>query len=38
MAAKAGAEFFPVSMHEDKLGEHFVDAITHAETPGRELA
>ena len=32
MAAKAGAEFFPVAMRQDELGEHFADAIAHAET------
>lgn len=31
MAAKAGAEFFPVSMRQDELGEHFADAIAQAE-------
>jgi asparagine synthase (glutamine-hydrolysing) len=32
MAARAGAEFFPVPMRQDELGEHFADAIAHAET------
>jgi asparagine synthase (glutamine-hydrolysing) len=32
MAVKAGAEFFPVAMRQDELGEHFADAIAHAET------
>ncbi len=32
MALKAGAEFFPVPMRQDELGEHFADAIAHAET------
>jgi asparagine synthase (glutamine-hydrolysing) len=32
MAAMAGAEFSPVPMRQDELGEHFADAIAHAET------
>ena len=32
MAAKANAEFFPVSMCQNELGEHFADAIAQAET------
>ncbi|HUN63575.1 MAG TPA: asparagine synthase (glutamine-hydrolyzing) [Candidatus Sulfotelmatobacter sp.] len=32
MAVKAGAEFFPVPMRQDELGEHFADAIAQAET------
>ena len=32
MAAKAGAEFFSVPICQDELGEHFADAIAHAET------
>ena len=32
MAAKAGAEFFPVAMRQDELGEHFAEAIAKAET------
>lgn len=32
MAAKANAEFFPVSMCQDELGEHFADATAQAET------
>jgi asparagine synthase (glutamine-hydrolysing) len=32
MAAKANAEFFPISMCQDELGEHFADAIAQAET------
>ena len=31
MAAKAAAEFFPVPMRQDELGEHFGDAIAQAE-------
>jgi asparagine synthase (glutamine-hydrolysing) len=32
MAAKAGAEFLPVPMRQDELGEHFADAVAHSET------
>lgn len=31
MAAKCGAEFFPVPMRQDELGENFADAIACAE-------
>jgi asparagine synthase (glutamine-hydrolysing) len=32
MAAKAGAEFFPIPMRQDDLADHFADAITQSET------
>src|SRR5262249_57516083 len=32
MAAKAGAEFFPIAIRQDDLADHFVDAIALSET------
>ncbi len=32
MAAKAGAEFFPIPMRQDDLADHFADAISQSET------
>jgi asparagine synthase (glutamine-hydrolysing) len=32
MAAKAGAEFFPISIRQDDLADHFADAILQSET------
>jgi len=32
MAAKAGAEFFPIPIRQDELADNFADAIYHAET------
>jgi len=32
MAAKAGAEFFPISIRQDDLADHFADAIVQSET------
>lgn len=32
MAAKAGAEFFPIPIQQDNIGDHFPDAIYQAET------
>lgn len=32
MAAKAGAEFFPISIRQDDLADHFTDAICQSET------
>lgn len=32
MAEKAGATFFPVTIKQSDLADHFVDAVTHAET------
>ena len=32
MAAKVGAEFFPIPMRQDDLADHFADAISQSET------
>jgi asparagine synthase (glutamine-hydrolysing) len=32
MAAKVGAEFFPIPIHQDDLADHFADAILQSET------
>jgi asparagine synthase (glutamine-hydrolysing) len=32
MAAKAGADFHPIPIHQDDLADHFADAITQSET------
>ncbi len=32
MAAKAGAEFFPIPIQQDDLADHFADAIAQSET------
>ncbi len=32
MAAKAGAEYYPIPIRQDDLADHFADAIWHAET------
>jgi asparagine synthase (glutamine-hydrolysing) len=32
MAAKAGAEFFPIAIKQDDLADHFADAILQSET------
>ena len=32
MAAKAGAEFFPIPIRQDDLADHFADAIQQSET------
>ena len=32
MAAKAGAEFFPIPMKQDDLADHFADATAQSET------
>ena len=32
MAAKAGAEFFPIPIRQDDLADHFADAISQSET------
>ena len=32
MAARAGAEFFPIPIHQDDLADHFSDAIAQSET------
>ena len=32
MAAKAGAEFFPIPIRQDDLADHFADAILQSET------
>jgi asparagine synthase (glutamine-hydrolysing) len=32
MAAKAGAEYYPVPIRQDDLADHFADAMFHAET------
>src|SRR5690242_14746545 len=32
MAAKAGAEFFPIAIRQDDLADHFADAIALSET------
>jgi asparagine synthase (glutamine-hydrolysing) len=32
MAAKAGAEFYPIPIHQDDLADHFADAILQSET------
>lgn len=32
MAAKAGAEFFPIPIRQDDLADHFADAIVQSET------
>src|SRR5206468_196603 len=32
MAAKAGAEFIPIPVHQDDLADHFFDAIFQSET------
>ena len=32
MAAMAGADFFPIPVEQDDIGDHFVDAIHQAET------
>jgi asparagine synthase (glutamine-hydrolysing) len=32
MAAKAGAEFYPIPMRQDDLADHFADAIAQSET------
>jgi asparagine synthase (glutamine-hydrolysing) len=32
MAAKAGAEYYPVPIRQDDLADHFADAMAHAET------
>jgi asparagine synthase (glutamine-hydrolysing) len=32
MAAKAGAEFFPIAIRQDDLADHFADAILQSET------
>lgn len=32
MAAKVGAEFFPVPIRQNDLADHFADAIAHSET------
>jgi asparagine synthase (glutamine-hydrolysing) len=32
MAAKAGAQFFPISIQQDDLADHFSDAISQSET------
>jgi len=32
MAAKAGADFFPISIRQDDLADHFADAILQSET------
>src|SRR5262245_60766834 len=32
MAAKAGAEFIPIPIHQDQLADHFFDAIYQSET------
>jgi asparagine synthase (glutamine-hydrolysing) len=32
MAAKAGAEFFPIPIHQDDLADHFSDAVLQSET------
>jgi asparagine synthase (glutamine-hydrolysing) len=32
MAAKAGADFFPIPIHQNDLADHFADAISQSET------
>ena len=32
MAAKAGADFFPIPIRQDDLADHFADAISQSET------